>query len=122
MFAGTKNGEHPIGARDRRTTSAGRTLVAGHGGVAEVHAACPLDQVAGGCGHVAQLCRSSSKDCLGKYGVIALDCRVVSELGISHCCADTQSAVSRRLYLIERQTVDVDYVCRCFHVELHQIE
>ena len=86
----------------------GLALVAGHRGVAEIHAARPLQQVAGGRRHVAQLCRSAGEDRLRQHRIVALHGRVVGEIGVAHRGADLQPAVRRRLDLVQRQAVDVD--------------
>src|SRR5260370_27432256 len=64
MFAWAKDGERAVAAGDGRAARSGLALVAGHRGVAEVHAPRSLEQVAGRRGHIAKLCR-----CAGEKGL-----------------------------------------------------
>ena len=44
------------------------------------------------------------------------------EVGVSHHCADSQTAVGKRSDLVERQARDVDELRWLFDVELHQVD
>ena len=55
VFARAEDGERAVAAGDRRATGAGFTFVARHSCVAEVHAACALQQVPGNRSHIANL-------------------------------------------------------------------
>ena len=55
MIASAQNRKRAIVTSDRWAATAWLALVAGHGCVAEVHAACALQQVATNCCHVADL-------------------------------------------------------------------
>ncbi len=57
VLAGAEDGEGAVGAGDCGAAGAGVAFVAREGGVAEVHAAGALEEVAGGGGHVAELAR-----------------------------------------------------------------
>ena len=86
----------------------GLALVARHRGVAEIHAARALEQIARGGRHVAQLRGCAGENRLRQHGVIALYGRVIREIGIANGRADLQPAVRRRFDLVERQAIDVD--------------
>ena len=122
VIARAEDGQAAIAAGDRRTTCPGLALVAGHGGVAKIHAAGSLQQIAGCRRHVAKLRRCTGQDGLRQDGVVTLDCRMVGEIRIADRGADFQPAVRRRLDLVEWQTVDVDEPCRRFDIEFHQID
>ena len=112
VFARAQDGERAVAAGDRRAAGAGLALVARHRGVAEVHAARALQQVAGGRRHVAKLRRRAAEDRLRQHRVVSLHGRVVGEIGIANRGADLQPAVGRRFDLVERQAVDVDQPLR----------
>jgi hypothetical protein len=112
----------PVHAMDRRTAAAGRAFVARRRGVVEIPAARPLQQVAAGRGHVAQLLRSARQDRARQQRVAALDHRVVRKIAVRHERADPQAAVRRFLDPLERQLRDVDQPRRPFDVLLHQVD
>ena len=80
MFAGAEDGERAVAAGDRRAAGAGLALVAGHGGVAEVHAPRALQEIAGRRRHVAQLGRCAGENRLRQHGIISLHRRMVREI------------------------------------------
>ena len=88
---------HAVDALDRRAAAAGLALVAGRRGVVEIVAARPLQQVAAGRCHVAQLLRGARQDRAGEQRIALLDQRMVGEIGIRHERADAQAAVRRLL-------------------------
>ena len=61
VLARSQNREGTVVAFDGRTAGAGCAFVAGHGGIAEVHAAGALEEVAAGGGHVAELSRCAGE-------------------------------------------------------------
>ena len=122
MFACAKDGERAVAAGDGRAAGSGLALVAGHRGVAEVHAPRSLEQVAGSRRHIAKLCRCAGEKGLRQHCIISLHRRMVGEIRISNGGANLQPAVRRCFDLVERQTVDVDQPHRRFDVQLHQID
>ena len=80
MFACAKDSERAVAAGDCGATGSGLALVAGHRRVAEVHAPCSLEQIAGSRRHVAQLCRCAAENSLRQHGVISLHRRMVGEI------------------------------------------
>ena len=115
-------GERAVAAGDGRAAGPGLALVAGHGGVAEVHAPRSLEQIAGRRRHVAKLGRCAGEKRLRQHGIIALHRRMVGEIGIANGGADLQPAVGRRFDLVERQAVDVEEPRGRLDVQLHQVE
>jgi len=79
----------------------GLALVAGHGCIAEVHAAGSLQQVAGGRRQVAKLRRCARQQGLREHRIIALHLRVVREIRIPDGGADLQPAIRQLLDLVE---------------------
>ncbi len=88
VFARAENGQTAIHAVDRRTTGAGLALVARHRRVAEIHAARPLQQVAGSRRHVSNLHRRAAQDRFGKNSVVFAHQRVLGEVGVANDRAD----------------------------------
>ena len=122
VLTGAQDGERTILAFYGRTAGAGGALVAGHGLVAEIHAAGALQQIAAGGGHVAQLRGGALEQGLGKHGVIALDGRVMSQVGVAYQRADFQAAVGKLFYLVKRKAIDVNEPAGTLDVQLHQVE
>ena len=122
MFARAEDGERAVAAGDGRAAGPGLALVAGHRGVAEIHAARSLEQVAGSRRHVAKLRRCAGEKGLRQHRIISLHRRMVGEIRIANRGADLQPAVRRRFDLVERQTVDVEEPRGRFDVQLHQID
>jgi len=121
-LAGAEDGQRAVVAFDGRATRARLALVAGHGVVAEVHAAGALQEVAAGGGHVAQLRRGAGEQRLRQHPVAARDGRMVGEVGVANQRADLQAAVGELLHLVERKPVDVDDQLGALDVELHEVE
>ena len=121
-LAGAEDCVHPIETLDRRTTATGFALVARRRGVIEIIAARPLQQVAAGRGHVAQLLRGARQDRAGQQRIALLNQRVTGEIAVRHQRADPQAAPRRFLDGLERQPRDVDQPRRTFDVLLHQID
>ena len=88
---------------DRRAAGARLALVARRGRVVEVGAARPLQQVAAGGGHVAQLRRRAGEDRAGEQRIARLDLRVIGEIAVRHQGADAQAAVCGLLDPVERR-------------------
>ena len=84
---------HAVDAVDGRAAAAGLALVAGRRRVVEVEAARPLQQVAAGRRHVAQLLRGAGQDRARQQRIALLDQRMIGEVGVRHERADAQAAV-----------------------------
>ena len=82
-----------VEAVDRRAAAAGLALVAGRGRVVEIEAARPLQEIAAGRRHVAQLLRGAGQDRARQQRIALLDQRVIGEIGVRHERADAQAAV-----------------------------
>src|SRR5215470_3943162 len=67
-----QNGKRAIVAGDSRAAATGLALVARHSGVAEVDAACSLQEVSADGRHVADLRRSALQDGLRQNGIVLL--------------------------------------------------
>ena len=83
MFARAENRQAAIHAGDRGATGARLALVARHRGVAEIHAARALQQIAGSRRHVAKLHRRAAQDRFGKNGVVLANERVTRQVRIA---------------------------------------
>ena len=81
--AGAKDRMTAVDAADRRAAAARLALVAGRRRVIEIGAARPLQQIAAGGGHVAQLLRGAGEDGAGEQRIALLDQRVVGEVANS---------------------------------------
>ena len=83
MFARTENRQTSVNAGNCGTTAARFAFVARRRNVAEVHAACALQQVTG-CGrHVAKLGRRATEDRFGKNRVVFANDRMIREIRIA---------------------------------------
>jgi hypothetical protein len=107
-FAGAEDCVATIEAADGRAAAAGLAFVARHCRIVEIGATRPLQQVAAGRRHVAQLCRSAGKDRTGEQRVALLDQRMIRKVGIRHERADAQPAVRRLFDRGEREPRNVD--------------
>src|SRR4051812_35968197 len=112
----------PINAVDCRAAAAGGPLVARRYRIIEISAACSLQQVPAGGGHIAQLLRGTGPDCAGNDRVLLLNQRVVREVAVWHKCADPHTAASCLLYSLERQSRDVDQQGGALDIPFHQVE
>src|SRR5215208_1374963 len=121
MLARAENGERPVAAGDRRAPGPRLAFVAGHGGIAEIGAACPLQQVSRGRGHIAELRRSTREEGLRQGGVISLHGGMMGKIGVADSRSNLQPAVRRGFDPVEGQTVDINDLRRCFDVQFHQI-
>ena len=81
---------HAVDAVDRRAAAAGLALVARRRGVIKIVAARPLQEIAAGRRHVAQLLRGAGEDRACQQRIALLDQRVIGEIGIRHQRADAQ--------------------------------
>ena len=123
IFAGAENREHAVVAVDGRTAGAGVALVAWVDSVAEVDAAGPLEEIAASSRHIAELRRSAGEQSLREDWVVALNRRVVGDIGVTGECSDDAGRPSDvGSMLIERKTVNVDDFARALDVELHQVD
>src|SRR6516165_10776758 len=113
---------HAVEAVHRAAASARLALIAGHRGVVEIKAAGPLEQIASGRSHVAELSRGPSKNGARQQRIARLDALVVSEVAIRHERADAQTAGFSPLNLRKRQSGDVDQPSRTCHILLDQID
>ena len=113
---------HAVEAVDRRAAAARLAFVAGRRGVVEVIAARPLQEVAAGRRHVAQLLRSAREDRAREQRIALLDQRMIGEVGIRHERADAHAAVRGLLDLVQRQPRDVDQPRGAFDILLHQVD
>src|SRR5215510_3337933 len=111
-----------VDALDRRAAAAGLAFVAWRGRVVEIEATRPLQKVAPGRGHVAQLRRGAGEDRAAQHGIARLDLRVIGEIAVGNQRADPQAAIGRRLDLAQRQMRDVDQPRWPRDVLLHQID
>ncbi|MHC2760323.1 hypothetical protein ACVIU7_005413 [Bradyrhizobium liaoningense] len=110
-------------SRASQPLPASRLLQRAAGGIIEIRAACPLQQIAAdGCG-IAQLSRRAGEQGLGDGGIGPCEVRIVREIGVADECADTHTAVGETLDLIEAiEMRDVDQAVRTADAALHQIE
>src|SRR4029077_7370045 len=108
MFTGPEDRMHSVEAVDRRAATAQLALVAWRGRVVEVGAAGPLQEIAPGRGHVAQLLRGAGEDRAGEQGIARGDLRVIGEVAVGDERADTHAAILRFINLFERQMRYVD--------------
>ena len=46
----------------------------------------------------------------------------MGQVGVAHHGTNSNATVRLLLHLAERQTIDIDQDCRCFHVQLHEVE
>src|SRR5258707_15774282 len=67
----------PVDAVDGGAAAAGFALVAGRRAVIKIEAARPLQQVAAGRGHIAQLLRGAGQDRTRQYWIAPFDQRVI---------------------------------------------
>jgi hypothetical protein len=111
-----------VDARNRRAAAPRLALVARHRGVVEIEAACPLQQIAAGRRHVAQLLRGAREDRARQQRIAAFHDRVIGKVGIRHQRADLQTAGRRFLHRLERQVSDVDQPRRPLDLLLHQVD
>ena len=88
MFAGAKNRQASICSVDGGATATRFALIARHVGRAKIHAARPLQQIAGGRCHVPQLDRGAAQDRFRKDTVVLTDNRVVSQVGVANTGAN----------------------------------
>ncbi len=81
VVAGAEDRQHPVLAVDRRTAGARDALVAGETSVAEVAAACTLQQVAAHRGHVADLRRGGGQQRLRQHRPASHHVAVLGHVG-----------------------------------------
>ena len=93
MLARAKDRETAIEAIDRRATRARLALVARHRGVAEIDATRPLQQVAAGRGHIANLRRVRRLESLRKERGNSCAREVMGQVRIAHRRTNRQPAV-----------------------------
>jgi hypothetical protein len=101
---------------------AGRALVAGVDGVAEVVAAGALHEVAADRRHVADLRAGAREERLGERRVAPPYGLVVGEVAVAHVGADPHAAAGQGLDLRQRQGVDVDQDGGSLDVELQEVD
>ena len=121
-LAGAEDGMHAVDAGNRGAAAAGLAFVAGRRGVVEIIAARPLQQIAAGRRHIAQLRRRAGEDRARQQRITLLDRRMPGEIGIRHQRADAQAAVPGFFHCLEWQSRDVDQPRRTFNILLHQVE
>src|SRR2546422_160522 len=80
VCARAQDSEHAVGGGDRRAAGSGFSFVARHGGVAEVHAARALQEIAGRGRHVAELGRCTGENRLRQHGIISLHRLMMGEI------------------------------------------
>src|ERR1700730_7973667 len=108
MLARPQDGVHAVDPVDCRTAAARLALIAWRGCIVEIEAARPLQEIAPGRGHVAQLLRGPGKDRAAQQWIARLDLRVIGDIAIGNQRPDPQAAVPGLLDLVERQMRDVD--------------
>src|SRR5260370_16773004 len=47
---------------------------------------------------------------------------VIREIRVANCRVDLQSAIRHWFNLVERQAIDVEHVCGCLDIQLHEID
>ena len=110
---------HAVDPLDRRAAAARFALVARRGRIVKIEAARPLEEIASGGRHVAQLLRGPGENRAAEQWIAGLDARVVGEIAIGNQRADPQPAVLRLLDVVERQMRDVDESRRTRNILLH---
>ena len=110
---------HAVDPLDRRAAAARFALVARRGRIVKIEAARPLEEIASGGRHVAQLLRGARENRAAEQWIAGLDARVVGEIAIGNQRADPQPAVLRLLDVVERQMRDVDESRRTRNILLH---
>ena len=104
-------------------TRARLAFVAGAGGVVEIAASRPLQQIAADGRGIAQLRRGAGQQRLGDRGIGPREIRIVREIGIAHQRADADAAIGQTFDAVEpRQARDVDETARTGDAALHQVE
>ena len=106
----------------RRAAGVRRALIAGRRGVVEIEAARPLQQVAAGRCHIAQLTGRTRQDRAREQRIARLDNRVIRKVAVRNERTDLQPAFCRLLDRLQRQTRDVDQPRRLLDVLLHQVD
>src|ERR1700736_6082068 len=92
----------PVDAVDGGAAAAGFALVAGRRGVIKIEAARPLQQVAAGRGHIAQLLRGPGQDRTRQYWIAPFDQRVIGKVAVRYERADAQASLRGLLNRVER--------------------
>ena len=101
VLAPAEHGMQPVLAAARVAARAGLALVAGAGGVVEIGAARPLQQIAADGRGIAQLRRRAGQQRFGDGREGAREVRVMREIGVAHQRADAHAAVGQLLDPIE---------------------
>ena len=98
-------------------------FVAGAGGVVEIPASRPLQQIAADGRGIAKLRRGAGQQRLGNRGIGPGEIRIVREIGIANQRADADAAIGQTFDAVEPgQAGDVDETVRTRDPALHQVE
>ncbi len=100
----------------------GSRLLQRHGGVVEIIAARPLEQVSPGGGLVAQLPRRAGEQRAAQHRITPDDARIGGEIAVRHQRADRQPAIGALLDRREIEPADIDQLLRRLDLQLHQVE
>jgi len=95
------DGVDTVESVERRAAGAGLAFVARVVGVAVVVAACFLQEIAAGGGHVAELRRRAGEQCFREDDKLLADGVVPGEVAVADQCADAETAVGERLDAVE---------------------
>ena len=121
-LAGAEDRVHAIEPLNGRAAAARLALIAGRRGVVEIQASRPLQQVAAGRRHVAQLRGGAGENRARKQRIALLDKRMPGEIGVRHQRADPQAPAFGFLHPVERQPRNIDQPGRTFDIRLHQVD
>ena len=101
----------------------GSRLLQATGGVVEISAAGPLQQIAADGRGIAKLRGSARQQRLGDRGIGLCKVRIVREVGIADQRADADAAIGKMFDAVEPgQPRDVDETVRAADAALHQVE
>lgn len=117
-----EHGVVAVDAVEGPATGARFALVAGLPGVLEVRAAGPLEEVAPGGGHVAELARRAGQQGLGQDGQVAAHRRMRGEVAVAHGRPDPEPAAGQFADGVEGQPADVDEGAGGLHTEFHEVD
>ena len=113
---------HAVKSVDRAAAGTRLALIAGGVRVVEIEAAGPLQEIAAGRGHVAELRRRAGKNRARQHRIALRDAFVISEVAVGDQRADAQPPCFGILNLRQRETSNVDQPRGARHILLHQID
>src|ERR1700758_1915563 len=101
MLAGAEDRVHAVDAADGGAAATGLALIARRARIVKIEAARPLQQVATGRRHIAQLLRGTSEYRAPNQRIARLDLRVPGEIAVRNQRTDAQAAVLDLLDFVE---------------------